>query len=384
LLHEAPRVMSEGDPIFHQRSFGRQQFGLRRVPPLLTPPPPENPIALWLARFEESIQPQLEWLTYWADRCWESIEPQLEHLKYRAGHFWESIQPQLERLKYQADRSWQSIEPQLARWAMRPPRDEHKEPIHPALRSLAHEARAIFVRLLAYAAGIAVLAVMAAELLRTEPVVAAVQPMPRSEWIAVGRPYPAFALTLPDLGEEAHYAIRRHAEGGGRKDSITFGEPGRSLRYVMVEIYRPGTELERFADAASEITARAGSLRPAGPARAGLPLDTKFGSASTVEFAVGRFGIGHCIGFVRAFEAPRVQIAGLSCSMNSIVNRNAIVCALDRLTLLSAGSDPDIGKLFANAELKRTFCRQRETLMSATPKREYTVTQAPLRLRGHM
>jgi hypothetical protein len=152
----------------------------------------------------------------------------------------------------------------------------------------------------------------------------------------------------------------------------------------MIEIYRPGTELERFADAATEITARAGSLRPASPARAGLPLDTKFGSASAVEFAVGRFGIGHCIGFVRAFDAPRVQIAGLSCSMNSIVNRNAVVCTLDRLTLLSAGSDPDIGKLFANAELKRTFCRQRETLMSATPKREYTVTQAPLRLRGHL
>jgi plasmid stabilization system protein ParE len=377
--------MSEGDPIFHQRSFTPQSFGKRRAPPLpVLPPLSGNPIALWAAQFGESIQSQLERLTYWADRCREAIETELEHLIYRAGGFWESIQPQLKWLKYRADRSWQSIQPRLERWAARPSREGRKEPIHPALRSLAHEARAIFVRLLAYAAGIAVLAVMAAELLRTEPVVAAVQPTPRSEWIAVGKPYPAFALTLPDLGEEAHYAIRRHAQGGGRKDNITFGEPGRSLRYVMIEIYRPGTELERFGDAASEITARAGSLRPAGPARAGLPLDTKFGSASTVEFAVGRFGIGHCIGFVRAFDAPRVQIAGLSCSMNSIVNRNAVVCALDRLTLLSAGSDPDIGKLFANAELKRTFCRQRETLMSATPKREYTLTQAPLRLRGHL
>lgn len=384
MLHEAPRVMSEADPIFHQRSFAPHSFGKRRVPQLPVMPHTESPVALWAARFGESIQPQLEWLTYWADRCWESIEPQLEHLKYRACRFWESIQPQIEWLKYRADRFWQSIQPRLERWAARPSREERTEPVHPALRSLAQEARATFVRLLAYAAGLAGLAVMAAELLRTEPVVAAVQPAPRSEWIAVGKPYPAFALTLPDLGEEARYAIRRHAEGGGRKDIITFGEPGRSLRYVMIEIYRPGTELERFADAASEITARAGSLRPAGPARAGLPLDTKFGSASAVEFAVGRFGIGHCIGFVRAFDAPRVQIAGLSCSMNSIVNRNAVVCALDRLTLLSAGSDPDIGKLFANAELKRTFCRQRETLMSATPKREYTVTQAPLRLRGHL
>ncbi|MDQ2954860.1 MAG: hypothetical protein M3R18_08010, partial [Pseudomonadota bacterium] len=106
------------------------------------------------------------------------------------GRFWESIQPQLEWLKYRAGRFWQSIQPQLERWAARRRREERKEPVHPALRSLAQEARATFVRLLAYAAGLAGLAVMAAELLRTEPVVAAVQPAPRSEWIAVGKPYP--------------------------------------------------------------------------------------------------------------------------------------------------------------------------------------------------
>ena len=382
MLHEAPSVMSDADPIFRQGSFGTQPFGKRRVPPpLVTPPLPENPIALWAAQFGDLIQPHIEWLKPRADRFWESVQSQLEDLKYSADRFWQSIRPQLGRLKYWADRFWQSIQPRLERWAAR---EEREAPVHPALRSLAQEARATFVRLFAYVAGLTGLAVMAAELLRTEPVVAAVQPTPRSEWIAIGKPYPAFAVTLPDLGEEARYAIRRHAEGGGRKDIITFGEPGRSLRYVMIEIYRPGTELDRFGDAASEITTRAGHLGPAGPARTGLPLDTKFGSAAAVEFAVGRFGIGHCIGFVRAFDAPRVQIAGLSCSMKSIVSRNAVVCALDRLTLLSAGSDPDIGKLFADAELRRTFCGQRETLMSATPKREYTVTQTPLRLRGRL
>jgi hypothetical protein len=378
LLHEAPSVMSDADPIFRHGSFGPQPFGKRRVPPLpVTPPLPEN--SFWAVL--EACSGRLE---DWASRFAESIPPQLERLKYRADRFWESIQPQLEALKSWTDRYWQSIQPGFERWAARRPREERKTPVHPALRSLAQEARATFVRLFAYAAGLAGLAVMAAELLRTEPVVAAVQPTPRSEWIAIAKPYPAFALTLPDLGEEARYAIRRHAEGGGRKDIITFGEPGRSLRYVMIEIYRPGAELERFGDAASEITMRAGHLGPAGPARTGLPLDTKFGSAAAVEFAIGRFGIGHCIGFVRVFDAPRVQIAGLSCSMKSIVSRNAVVCALDRLTLLSAGSDPDIGKLFADAELRRTFCGQRETLMSATPKREYTVTQTPLRLRGRL
>ena len=355
MLHEAPTVMSDADPIFRHRSLQPQPFGLRQSPP----PLPENPI-------------------------WASLEPGFGRLEYWAVHFCELIQPQLGRLKCWADRSWKAIPPKLEHWATRLPREARNEPVHPALRSLALEARATFVRLFAYVAGLAGLAIMAAELLRTEPVIAAVQPTPRPEWLAIGKPYPAFALTLPELSEEARYAIRRHAQGGGRKDIITFGELGGSLRYVMMEIYRPGAELARFGDAASEIAARAGNLRPAGPMRAGLPLETKFGTAAAVEFSIGRFGIGHCIGFVRAFDAPRVQIAGMSCSMNSIVNRNAVICALDRLTLLSAGSDPDIGKLFADAELKRTFCAQREPLITATPKREYTVTQAPLRLRGRL
>ena len=379
MLHEAPRVMSDGDPIFCQLSFGPPSFGRRRVRPLpVTPPLAENRIwatlGAWLAGLE-----------VWTFRFRESIQLQLERLKYLADRFGETIKPQLEWLKYWTIRSWEWVQPHLKRWAARPPRDARKDRVHPVLRSLAEEARATFVRLLAYAAGLAGLAVMAAELLRTEPVIAAaVQPLPRSEWIAVGKPFPAFALTLPDPGEEARYAIHRHAEGGGRKDIITFGELGSSLRYLTVEIYRPGTELERFGDAASEIAARAGHLKPAGPMRSGLPLDTKFGAAAAVEFSVGRFGIGHCIGFVRAFDAPRVQIAGMSCSMNSIVNRNSVICALDRLTLQSAGSDPAIGKLFADAELKRTFCAQRAPLMSATPKREYKVTQTPPPLRGRL
>ena len=73
--------------------------------------------------------------------------------------------------------------------------------------------------------------------------------------------------------------------------------------------------------------------------------------------AIGPFGGYNCIGFVRAFDEPRVQISGLSCNMNLLVDRSAISCALDRLTLMSAGSEPDIARLFAHAELKRTLLR---------------------------
>jgi hypothetical protein len=252
-------------------------------------------------------------------------------------------------------------------------------------RPFAGEGRETMVRFFAYAGGIGALSFLVAHLLQPPSVEAAVEPAPRPEWLTVAKPYPAFLLSLPEFGEEPRYAIQRHVSGGGRKDIMTFGEPGRSLRYVMVEIYRPGRELDRFADPASEIAARAGNLGPAGAVRAALPIDTKFGSVSTVEFAVGQFGVGHCIGFVHVDGDPALQIAGISCSMNSLVNRSAVACTLDRLSLMSAGSDPDIAKYFAQAEIRRTFCGQRDPLLYATPKRDYPVSVPPaIRLRGQV
>jgi hypothetical protein len=257
--------------------------------------------------------------------------------------------------------------------------------VHPPLRSLSADLRATFVRLIAYLCGIAALAVLTAEVVRTRPVVAAIERTVQPEWIEVSRPAPAFELPSPGLAEgEAGYAIRRHVAGGGRKDIMTWGEAGRSTRYAMLEIYRPGGEIARFADPASEIAARAAGLGPAGAVKISLPIASKFGPLAAVEFSIGRFAVGHCIGFVRNFAAPRLQISGLVCSMDSIVDRAAIACALDRFTLLSAGGDARVAELFARAEVKRTFCGQRDPLFYATPKREYHATPAPLKLRGRL
>ena len=37
----------------------------------------------------------------------------------------------------------------------------------------------------------------------------------------------------------AGYVIRRHVEGGGRKDILTLGEPTGRAPFLQVEIYRP-------------------------------------------------------------------------------------------------------------------------------------------------
>ncbi len=121
--------------------------------------------------------------------------------------------------------------------------------------------------------------------------------------------------------------------------------------------------------------------------RSCMPIPSKFGPFQTFEFAIGPFGGYNCIGFVRAFDNPRVQIGGLSCNMNLLVDRKTISCALDRLTLMSAGSDPDIAKLFAHAEQKRHFCGQRDPLLlcdAETSGRRDQLVSAKLRLRGRI
>jgi hypothetical protein len=254
--------------------------------------------------------------------------------------------------------------------------------LHPSAPTLTREIRATAVRLLAYICGLAALSVLAAEVFKTAPVVAANEPAPRPEWVTIERPSPAFEANLPELSEEGRYIIKRHVRGGGRKDIISFGEPGHSKRYVVLEIYRPGAELSDFADPVSEIAARADALAPADAVRVSFPMETKFGKIATVDFAAGRDG-GQCVGFVRNFNAPRLQIAGLSCNMDTIVDRSALSCILDRLTLLSSGSDAKVAGIFARAEVNRKFCGQRDPLMYATPKMPGSNASAvSLKLRG--
>ena len=256
--------------------------------------------------------------------------------------------------------------------------------MHPSVPPLTGEIRATAVRLFAYICGIVGIAVLAAELFQAAPVVAAIEPAERPDWLTIERPAPAFQAHLPELSEEGRYAIQRHVRGGGRKDIIIFGEPGRSPRYVMLEIYRPGTELTDFADPVSEIAARADALGPADAVRVSFPMETKFGKISTVDFAAGRSG-GQCVGFARNFNMPRLQISGLSCNMDTIVDRAALSCILDRLTLLSSGSDQKVAEVFARAEVNRKFCGQRDPLMYATPKRPGSSdSAASLKLRGSL
>lgn len=231
-----------------------------------------------------------------------------------------------------------------------------------------------FFQGLAYCCGLAAVAAFAAYIADPPRVIAAAEPVTPAQWTDVERPFPAFALPIPEAGEAPErYAIQRHGRGGGRKDILMRGEPAADAPYLQLEIYRPGAELADFGTPADEIMARAGALGGAlGVARAVMPgdaLPTKFGTFATVTFAVGGETPKACTGFAHTDSEPRVQIAGLFCQPGDIaVDRSILACALDRLTLVAAGSDPNIGALFARAERHRTFCGQRNPLMAPTPK----------------
>jgi hypothetical protein len=253
---------------------------------------------------------------------------------------------------------------------------------------LPREWRAALVRILAYLGAIGALTLIASEFAKGPDIVAVVDRVPRPSWLEVEHPWPAFQLSMPGfVADDTHYGIRRHAEGGGRKDMLSFGELGKTQRYLSFAIYRAGREIADFANPAEEIRSLAAELGRVNGIQASMPIPSKFGPFRTFEFAVGPFSGYHCVGFLRALDSPRVQISGMSCSMNLLIDRGAISCALDRLTLMSAGSDPDIAKLFAKAELKRSFCGQRDHLLYATPKRPGDVTNSPSqkpRLRGRL
>jgi hypothetical protein len=240
--------------------------------------------------------------------------------------------------------------------------------LHPTLHTWREEASAAAVRLLAYVGGAVVLSILAAHLFRTPAPPLSHAAAPSDPWNDIERPFPAFALSIPEAAESpARYVIRRNVIGGGRKDILTLGNPDTSAPYLAVEIYRPGTEISRFLKPASTIAAGAAALRPTG-VRTEQPLASKFGLLDIVTFKTTKAPVRKCLGFVRTYDDPRLQLSGWFCRGGEFVQRSTLACALDRLTLLSSGREPKVGELFAKAELNRHFCGERNPILAATPK----------------
>jgi hypothetical protein len=232
--------------------------------------------------------------------------------------------------------------------------------VHPGLRQFADEFSATCVRIFAYIGALALLVVVTVKLFGSPAVEAAIEPA-RSAWTNVERPYRAFALAVPEFGDpEPDYAIRRHPDGG-RKDVMTWGDPSSIGSRLMVEIYRPGREIRRFGEAATEVVARTAELGGPYALKPAEGIESKFGRLTAFDFTAAQGGRPrNCLGFARAFDDPRLQIAGWYCKAGrEVVDRSGLACAFERLTLLMAASEPKVTEFFARAELKRKFCAQK-------------------------
>ena len=232
--------------------------------------------------------------------------------------------------------------------------------VHLALIGFAEECRAVSVRLMAYVCGVGALALIASDLLSgaaTGMVEAAVPLRSRDAWTAAVRPQPAFAAPVADFSNLSEsYEILRHPEGG-RKDILRWSATPDQAPLSQIELYRPGDELTAFGPVAAEIAARIASGR-AGAIQAAGVIETKFGAVALVGFPSHAGGsVQPCIGFAHSFQTPRLLISGWSCHGDTPqMQRQAVACALDRLTMLSAGNNPDMAELFARTELKRAGC----------------------------
>jgi hypothetical protein len=267
--------------------------------------------------------------------------------------------------------------------------------MHPAWREVRDELCATATRIFAYLGGLAVIGL--AFLLIVAPLVTPPeedstdeQPF-RSDWITVGRPFRAFALTMPEFAEPTpDYAIQRHANGGGRRDIMSWGaSPDEGARSrLMIEIYRPGAELGDFG-AASEVAIRTATLGGPYPMQAAPALDSKFGPFDSFDFVASPEGAPRqCLGFMRAFEEPRLAILGWHCRAGlEIIDRGVIACALERLSLVMARSEPKVTELFAKAERQRKPCGQKTSVLarlSNTLSHDWLASPAMPKLRGQL
>jgi hypothetical protein len=166
---------------------------------------------------------------------------------------------------------------------------------------------------------------------------------------------------------------------------LNWGEPESPGSRLMIEIYRPGNEHKSFAGLAAGALVSTETLGAIVRAKPVAAIPSKFGEVALVDFDARRNErTRHCLAFARIFDDPRLQISGWYCKGGEeIINRNMITCALDRLTVIAAGSDPKMSQLFAKAELARQFCRPASASRGANIRRnDWIAAMRDPKLRG--
>jgi len=232
-------------------------------------------------------------------------------------------------------------------------------------RAFARHAAGALLRFLSARRGLALkgalgglLVLATAGLLRDWPApvdAPAVPPAPPVAWIDIAKPYPLFELFAPGLGQvQPLYAARRHVQGGGREDVLTFGQFGGPKPFVRIGVYRHGAE--EMVDAAYFVDlARRASAAGLGVTQADLPqaLPTRFGDFESGGVALSgpeNVTRGNCRGFRLEVASPALTMGGLMCGAgDDKIGAADLACVIDRLDLIAAGEDRELADFFGAA-----------------------------------
>ena len=235
-------------------------------------------------------------------------------------------------------------------------------------------------------------AILANDLIAPTPAASSVSPAAaiRPPWIEVTRSQGAFALEFPALeGLQASYIVRRHRDGSGRKDEMSWGGAADSGAYARVALYRPGKEGAVPADPLDAVAAVAAeSAIDAELTETESKLVTKFGALALVDMTVkGGEGERACLAAAGSWSDPHFGLIAWWCNTGpEMVAHGQLACFLDRLALMSAGGDERLAEFFAKSELKRSFCGVQRALVNPTPKRvdDWISGKTETKLRGRI
>jgi hypothetical protein len=227
--------------------------------------------------------------------------------------------------------------------------------IHSALTSFADECCGTLARLIAYVGTLALLAIVGIYLWDQLPADEPSEPSAKAGWSVAHQSYPAFTVSQFNLPEKTKaYEILRHPEGG-RRDIFRWAVQGQRP-IAELELYRAGGEFNPSESVLAGLAARMDSGNGHELEAAGL-IDSKFGTVTLFRPAGEPDSSRSCLGFIKQFDEPNLQISGWSCQGDALpARRAAIGCILSRLMLLTAGNDPKLAELFARAELRRGSC----------------------------
>lgn len=193
---------------------------------------------------------------------------------------------------------------------------------------------------------------------RTEP-----EPLPGSPWIDIVRPFQIYALTSEFGREPTTFQAQRHRDGGGRVDTLTWGNFGNAepSPYLRISLHRVGRESAEDSSFFVQMVRQA-ALFGAAVTRGGVSdaLPTRFGTFETADLVLetGQTLSGadssSCLGFRFGTEAPALRISGFACGTPARpVDRQTLACTLDRLDLVLSGDDQELGRFFSAAETRR-------------------------------